>query len=76
MRTGVCTDVPYTFVKKNGERISTLLSAIAERDEAGAVVRSLAVILDITERQARGDVAAPERGAVPGPRGIPAPHGL
>ncbi|HWR72430.1 MAG TPA: PAS domain S-box protein, partial [Nitrospirota bacterium] len=51
MRTGICTDVPYTFVKKNGERIFTLLSAIAERDEAGKVVRSLAVIIDITERK-------------------------
>jgi len=51
MRTGVCADVSYTFVKKNGERVSALLSAIAERDEAGAFVRSLAVILDITERK-------------------------
>ena len=51
MRTGICTDVPYTFVKKNGERISTLLSAIAERDGSGKVVRSLAVIIDITERK-------------------------
>ncbi|MEK6742548.1 MAG: PAS domain S-box protein [Nitrospirota bacterium] len=49
MRTGICADVPYTFVKKNGECISTLLSAIAERDEAGKVARSLAVIIDITE---------------------------
>jgi PAS domain S-box-containing protein len=51
MRTGICTDVPYTFVKKNGESISTLLSAIAERDEAGNILRSLAVIIDITERK-------------------------
>lgn len=51
MKTGVCTDIPYTFVKKNGERISTLLSAIAERDRAGKVIRSLAVIIDITERK-------------------------
>jgi len=51
MGTGVCTDIPYTFVKKNGECISTLLSAIAERDGTGKVVRSLAVIVDITERK-------------------------
>ncbi len=51
MRTGVCNDVPYTFVKKNGERLLTLLSAIAERDEAGALVRSLAVIVDVTARK-------------------------
>ena len=55
MQTGVCTDVPYTFVKKNGERISTLLSAIAERDEAGKIVRSLAVIIDISERKRAED---------------------
>ena len=51
MRTGICTDIPYTFIKKNGESISTLLSAIAERDETGKVVRSLAVIIDITVRK-------------------------
>jgi len=51
MRTGVCADVPYTFVQKNGESISTLLSAIAERDEDGKVVRSLAVIIDVTEKK-------------------------
>lgn len=51
MRTGICTDVPYTFIKKNGEKVFTLLSAIAERDYAGKIARSLAVIIDITERK-------------------------
>jgi PAS domain S-box-containing protein len=51
MRTGVCSDIPYTFLKKSGEPVATLLSAIAERDEAGNVLRSLAVIVDVTERR-------------------------
>ncbi|WP_342380605.1 PAS domain S-box protein [Myxococcus stipitatus] len=48
--TGVCRDVPYQLVKKNGERIDVLLSAIAERDASGRWVRSLAVLLDVTQR--------------------------
>ena len=50
-RTGAVSDVPYQFVRKNGEIIDTLLSAIGERDENGNVVRSLAVSIDITERK-------------------------
>ena len=49
--TGVCSDVPYEFVKKNGELLDVLLSAISERDADGRVVRSLAVMVDITERK-------------------------
>jgi PAS domain S-box-containing protein len=48
--TGLCKDVPYQFVKKNGQVIETLLSAISERDENGHILRSLAVIMDVTER--------------------------
>lgn len=47
-RTGFCKDVPYQFVKKNGEIMDVLLSATAERDEKGEVTRSLAVITDVT----------------------------
>lgn len=50
-RTGIVSDIPYQFVKKNGEIIDTLLSAVGERDEQGKVVRSLAVSIDITERK-------------------------
>ncbi len=49
--TGVAKEVPYQFVKKNGEVIDILLSAIAERDESGEIIRSLAVLVDITERK-------------------------
>jgi two-component system, cell cycle sensor histidine kinase and response regulator CckA len=51
MRTGSCTNVEYQFVKKNGEIIDTLLSATAELDEAGQLVRSLAVVIDVTDRK-------------------------
>lgn len=50
-RTGSCHDVPYRMVKKNGEVIDVLLSAIAERDEKGEFTRSLAVLIDVTERK-------------------------
>lgn len=49
--TGVCKEVPYQFIKKNGEIIDVVLSAIAEKDGSGQMIRSLAVLIDITERQ-------------------------
>jgi two-component system, cell cycle sensor histidine kinase and response regulator CckA len=49
-RTGECTDVPYTFVAKNGDRVDVLLSATAERDEQGRFVRSMAALTDVTEK--------------------------
>ena len=50
-KTGDCKDVPYRFVKKNGEIIDVLLSAISDRKEDGRPVRSLAVSMDVTERK-------------------------
>nr|WP_240672403.1 PAS domain-containing protein [Corallococcus coralloides] len=50
-KTGVCRDVPYRLVKKSGELIDVLLSAIVERDASGKMVRSLAVLIDVTERK-------------------------
>jgi len=50
-RTGVARDVAYQFVRRNGDVLDVLLSATAERDAAGAIVRSQAVIVDITERK-------------------------
>ncbi len=49
-KTGSVSDVPYRFIKNNGEAIDVLVSAIGERDEHGSVVRSLAVSIDVTER--------------------------
>ncbi len=48
--TGFLQDVPYQFIKKSGEQIDVLLSAIADRDAKGNIVRSLAVSIDITQR--------------------------
>ncbi len=50
-RTGLLRDISYSFVKKSGEVVDVLLSAIAERDAQGNIVRSLAVLLDITQRK-------------------------
>ena len=49
-RTGVCKDIPYQFQTADGAVIDILLSAVAERDNAGLPVRSLAVSIDVTER--------------------------
>ncbi|MBI5848917.1 MAG: PAS domain S-box protein [Nitrospirae bacterium] len=50
-RDGVVKDVSYQFVKKNGDVVDVLLSATGERDAAGSVVHSQAVIQDITDRK-------------------------
>ena len=51
MKTGYARDVSYQFVKKNGEVIDILLSGIIECDAEGRMVRSLAVLADVTERK-------------------------
>ncbi|GFO64992.1 PAS domain S-box protein [Geomonas paludis] len=51
-RDGYCRNVEYQLVKKNGAVIDVLLSAAAERDAQGAVSRSLAVMIDVTEWKA------------------------
>jgi PAS domain S-box-containing protein len=65
-KTGMIRNVPYRFVKKNGEIIDTLLSAISEKDADGRMMRSLAVVVDITkqkqaEAELRKSVAALEQ---------------
>lgn len=50
-QSGICKDVPYQFVKKDGTIIEVALSAIAERDHQGRIVRSLSVSIDVTERK-------------------------
>ena len=49
-RKGYCTDIPYQIFKKDGQVIDILLSAIGERDEKGDISRTLAVSIDVTER--------------------------
>ncbi|MBI4743120.1 MAG: PAS domain S-box protein [Betaproteobacteria bacterium] len=50
-RTGVCVDAPYQMRAKNGRVLDILLSATVERDTGGRILRSLAVIRDITEHK-------------------------
>jgi PAS domain S-box-containing protein len=50
-KTGMIKNVPYRFVKKSGEVIETLLSAISEQDADGRMTRSLAVVTDITKQK-------------------------
>lgn len=50
-RRGICKEIPYQYVRKNGEVFDILLSAIAERDPEGRIVRSLAVSVDVTEQK-------------------------
>jgi PAS domain S-box-containing protein len=49
-KTGLCKGVPYRFVKKNGDTIDVMLSAIGDRDSDGNITRSLAVSIDVTDR--------------------------
>ena len=48
--SGFCKDIPYTYVKKNGEQMETLLSCYGVRNEKGEITRSLAVSVDVTEK--------------------------
>ena len=49
-RTGFCKDIPYIFIKKDGGKIDTLLSSFGVRNDQGDVIRSLAVSVDVTEK--------------------------
>ncbi len=49
-KKGFIKDVPYQFVKKDKAIIEVLLSAITDRDEQRQTFRSLAVSIDVTER--------------------------
>ena len=48
--TGFCKDIPYTYVKRNGERMDTLLSCYGVQNDRGEIIRSLAVSVDVTEK--------------------------
>lgn len=50
-KTGQISEICYQFVKKNGDVIDVSLSAIAEKDENGKVIRSMAILNDITEKK-------------------------
>jgi PAS domain S-box-containing protein len=46
--TGLNTNIPYRFIRKDGEYVDVLLSSFLERDEKGAPLFSFAVMTDIT----------------------------
>ncbi len=48
--TGRC-EVEYQMVRKDGTIFPVRLRAVAERDEAGAIVRSIAVVEDLSEQR-------------------------
>ncbi len=50
-KTGSNKDVPLQIVKKNGEIMDILLSAMAQYDQEGNFSDSLAVMIDVTERK-------------------------
>ncbi len=51
MATGVVKDIDYQFLTRSGEPVDVLLSAVAEYGDDGKMIRSMAVITDITERK-------------------------
>ena len=60
--TGACEDIPYQMVARDGSVVDVLLSATSERDSSGSVIRSLAVLVDVTEqRRALRDLAESDR---------------
>jgi len=50
-RYGKVEDIPYAMVRKNGETVEVLLSAVAEYNDQGEFLRSLAVAVDVTEKK-------------------------
>ena len=48
--TGVCEDVAYQLVRKSGEVIDVLLSAVLERNSSGQPLRSMTVMQNVTQR--------------------------
>ena len=51
MEGGIPQVVEYTWVKKNGETVDVLLSAVSDRDSEGKISGAHAVLMDITERK-------------------------
>ena len=56
MKTGSATDVACQMVKKNGEVIDVLFSAIAEMDASGQFIRANCCILDVNEHRTTDDL--------------------
>ncbi len=48
-KIGFTRNIPLQFIKKSGEKMNILLSAVTELDEKGKTSRALAVSIDVTE---------------------------
>ena len=60
--TGSLDDVPLQFVARDGSVVDVLLSATSERDSADSIIRSLSVLVDVTEqRRATRELAERDR---------------
>lgn len=51
LKTGVATNVSYQMVKKTGEVLDVLLSAVLQRDQSGEIEYTRAFAVDVTERK-------------------------
>ena len=51
LQTGVVQNVPYQFVRKNGQEVDVVLSATANLDEQGQIIHAMAVIVDVSEQR-------------------------
>lgn len=61
-RTGICSNVAYRMVRKDGREIDVLLSAVSTRDARGRIAAAHAVIVDVTPlRQAENAAAETDR---------------
>jgi PAS domain S-box-containing protein len=50
-RKGYDFDIPYQAIKRNGETMDVLISAILEKDQDGQTQRILSVMQDVTEKK-------------------------
>ena len=50
-RTGRCVDIPYQVIARDGRVLDVLLSATCVRGDDGQVLRSIAVMQDVTARK-------------------------
>jgi diguanylate cyclase (GGDEF)-like protein/PAS domain S-box-containing protein len=48
---GSVRDIAYQMVRRNGETLDVLLSAVIEKDDGGQFQRSLAIMINVTERK-------------------------
>ncbi|MEO9965327.1 MAG: PAS domain S-box protein [Reichenbachiella sp.] len=49
VKTGFCKDIPFQFLKKEGEVMDVLFSSVVVKDDQGNFVKSLTSLQDVTE---------------------------